>query len=95
MGLHICLYKNGEDHPDWDYLRRGNDRNFPHLIDWDKTTYQKVHKYPEEDENYWRPTDLIELRQRIISTGWGDIDRYLHLVNLIENDPEVYLYFSY
>ena len=95
MGINICLFKDGEDHPDWDDFRRGNDENFPSLVNWDSIVLGGMHKFPELHEDNWRPTDLPELRQRIINTGWEDADRYLYLVGLLESDSECYLYFSY
>lgn len=93
MGINICLYKNGEDHPDWDYLREGNDKNFPSLIDWGVIVYQKGSSY-WDDRQHFRPTDIDALKQRVISTGWYDIERYLHLISLLENDEDCWLYFS-
>lgn len=94
MGLHICLYtKDGEDHPEWDYIRQGNDRNFPSLIDWDKVEDPSFELW-EEPEGFI-PTDIDALRQRIIDTDWDDKERYLHLIDLLVNTKGSYLYFSY
>ena len=92
MGLHICCNIDDQDHPDWDYLRRGNDRNFPSLIDWENTI-RKVDSYGEEIG--FRPTDMDSLKQRLLDKGWDDEERYLHLLSLVENNENVWLYFSY
>lgn len=92
MGIHICLYKDGKDHPDWDFLRRGNDRNFPSLIDWEKTTtiYDKY-----QEPIGFRPTDLDEIKNKLNVLDWEDKGRYLHLISLLEKDESLLLHFSY
>lgn len=94
MGVHIKLVRNGEEHPDWDWIRVQNDRDFPSLIDYDKIIKNPdaIHHY---DENEFRPTDLDALRSRIKETGWLNTRRYLHLVDLIEKYPDYWLYFSW
>ena len=92
MAINICLYReDGKDHPDWDFLRQGNDRNFPNLIDWDKTVTM-LGRWGDEG---FRPTDLEALKERILQTGWPDKDRYLHLVKILEDEPRTQLHFSY
>jgi hypothetical protein len=89
MGIHICLIKNDKDHPGWDFLRQGHDKEFPSLIDWDKVEYREDIKWD------FRPTNLEELKIKIHGTEWEDKGRYLHLIDLIENDPDCWMYFSY
>lgn len=88
MGIHICLMKDGQDHPEWNYLRVNNDLKFPDLIDWNN-----VIKNPKNYEE-WRPTDIDKLRERINSTDWDNKERYLRFVDLIESDHEYWVYFS-
>lgn len=94
MGINICLYKNGENHPAWDYLGKGNDKNFSSLIDWDAVVYQEESSY-WDDSQHFRPTDINILKQRVINTGWYDVSRYLYLISLLEDDEDCWLYFSY
>ena len=96
MGIHICLYlKNKErDHPDWDYIRVVNDRDFTSLVDWDE-----VQKFEGDDvilreDGAFRPLDLDEFRKRINATDWQNKDRYHHLLDLVERD-DAWIYISY
>ena len=92
MGLNICLYKSRyEEHPDWDCIRQGNDRNFAKLINWDNVEYL--------EDKYQEPvgfiiTDIAELREKVTAQKWGDEERYLKLLQILESEPSSYLYFS-
>jgi hypothetical protein len=90
MGIHICLYKNEEDHPEWDYIRQANDRDFPGIIDWGKVTFCNG-----EEDDYFRPKNIDELREKINNTDWDNKERYLKLMDLISRDADCWLYFSY
>lgn len=90
MGLHICCLKNNDDHPDWDYIRQGSDRQFPDIVSFDKTYYKD-----DRDKYEWRPTNIPELRQKIEATDWEDKARYLHLLDILEQDTDTWLYFSW
>lgn len=90
MGLHISCLKNNDDHPNWDFLRQGHDSEFADLIDFDKKYYKN------ENEKYeWRPTNISELRHKVEQSGWKNKERYLHLLDILEQDPDVWLYFSW
>jgi hypothetical protein len=89
VGIHICLMKDGEDLNGWDYIRQGHDRDFPDLINWDEVEFK------DQDFDCWRPKDIGELKTRINNTRWEDKGRYLHLVSLVEDNPDYWIYFSY
>lgn len=93
MGINIILSKGGEDHPEWDYFRQGSDRLFPHLIDWGNTEARGFSSYYDRDD-YFRPTDIDALKERLIAQKWEDEDRYMHLISLLEKDEDCWLYFS-
>lgn len=93
MGLNICLHKqDGTGHPHWDDGRFGHDRQFPSLINWEKTE-SLTNRYQEEYG--FRPTNIPELRLALEQLDWDDKERYLHLLDLLEQEPTSYLYFSY
>ena len=85
MGIHICIQNNGVDHPDWDYIRRGHDSDFPGLIDWRNVTW-----HPEYEG--FRPKNIPLLRKRILKTNWDDKNRYLTLLDIIEKDPDYWIH---
>ncbi len=91
MGIHICLEDcERNDVREWDWLRQADDRSFPSLIDWAKCTYK------DEGSEYFRPTNLVELANKVNNTGWPQcsIDRYIHLLTLIEQNCGYWLHFS-
>ena len=90
MGLHICVIKDGIDHPAWDSTRQGHDHEFSNLIDWDKVTNKN-----DEDQDDFRPTNIPELRAQICELSWDDAIRYLQLLDILEQDENVWLYFSW
>lgn len=91
MGVHICLLKNHEDHPGWDYLRQANDSEFTQLIDWEDITYRDGDPHTEE----WRPNNMESIRSKIMGTEWHNMDRYLSLMMLLEKDADCWLHFSW
>ena len=87
MGVHICIYdESGNDVKEWDRLRQANDKQFPELTDG--IPYEEV-------EHGIRLKEFEVLRNRIKSTDWNNKDRYLLLVDLLENNESYYLYFSW
>lgn len=99
MGLHICLMdKDSTDHEDWDYIRQGNDRIFPDLIDYDDIIEPpKPDNYFEySSTNMFRPKDTNKIRNKINTDKRIEYkERYLYLMDLIDDNPDYYLYFSY
>ena len=89
MGMNICLTNDQKAHDDWDDTRQGSDRMFPDLIDFDKVVFKTCEK--EE----FRPENIEELGHKVLATGWPDRGRYLRLLDLIKNNPDYWLYFSY
>ena len=89
MGINICLRLDGEDHDGWDWFRYVNDRYFPGLLDTIKAVANPLNS--EE----CRPCNLDSLRSVINDTGWDNTDRYLNLVDLLESDPDCYIYISW
>lgn len=85
MGLNICFVKGFEDHPEWDNLRQGSDRAFPNIIDWEKV--ESLDGFAE----CFRPTNIDELRTKVNETDWPSKERYLHLLQLIEENPDYWL----
>lgn len=96
MGLNICVYGSGTDeHPDWDWSAYSGDREFAAMIS--KLPHKRENRLPEPDlELFYRPTDFAIWRKAIAAGNWDNgPDRYLALVDLLENNPECWIYLSY
>jgi hypothetical protein len=90
MGLHICLLDDdGNDVEGWDYIRQGNDRSFPALIDFDNI----IHQEELSDSSGFRPTDIDRIKRDLYKEGWYDCERYINLLNLMESG-KYWLFFS-
>jgi hypothetical protein len=99
MGIHILIQSihTFDDHPDWDYLREVNDRHFPGLIS--KVEVVRLHLDGVDDNSfynkYFRPKNIKEVRDLIDNTNWENKSRYHKLLNLLEEDDDYFLKFSW
>lgn len=85
MGINIHVKnQKGDNHPDWDWIRYGNDEQLTELIDW---------KQVENSEVGFRPIDIPGVRQRIDATDWLNKSRYHQLLDYVE--AGWWIYFSY
>lgn len=93
MGLHICFMDNFHDHPDWDFLRGGNDKDFATLV----CNTIDISLGERNDTGCFRPTadQLLALHKAIDKTDWDNKQRYVDLLNLIPENPSYFLSFSY
>ncbi len=86
MGLHICIMNDEwEDHPDWDDLRQWDDKRFPNL------PYEKVSC--QSDSLLFRPKSISEFREVIANSDFDRKERYLLMAEILERNPEYYIYF--
>lgn len=82
MGIHINVEQDvGIDHPEWDWIRVQHDREFQELLDGMDFVYRNAY----ENDGYFRPVQIENLKDNIRDTGWDNADRYLHLVVLLES----------
>ena len=85
MGLHICIVtKDGREHPDWDYIRQGDDRDNAKLLTRDHNSWHSGKSYRDDDWLLMRPTETTLL------IG----DRGAEMTKLLE-DPKWWVYISY
>lgn len=89
MGIHITIKnKRGEEHPDWDYIRYRNDRDFWSLI----TRLEQPKGFIVDDEYGdvigFRPGDIPALRRQIIRKQYSNEKRYLQFCDIMEEDEQ-------
>jgi hypothetical protein len=95
MGLHILVCcdrgrDDRDDHPRWDSVRYNNDAEFQTLL----FGYDLI-SHPEWDGGWFRPVDSAALRAGIREAGWQNGSRYVELLDILDGDPAVWLYFSH
>jgi len=86
MGIHITI-KNlaGERHPDWDWIRYGNDKEFFYGVLMEQDIEWIV---DEGDTLGMRPKDIEGLREAIREEDYSNEDRYLGFCDLLEADGQ-------
>jgi hypothetical protein len=95
MGVNINIETtDGQRHPDWDYTRYGGDRDFAsafHDLDVDEWTPKG---FPWEDDRIvYRPKDFAAFRALAAKSEWPE--RWAKAADILETNPEYWLYFSY
>lgn len=87
MGINISIVNRElEKHPGWDWIRRGNDREFYY------TMLRLPHVPIYDEEGYClglRPGNLGFLRRMV--AGWEDKERYLKFCDILEGDEQWFL----
>lgn len=95
MGLNILL--EGPDfkrHPDWDDAKLAGDKEFAQMFE--SLPFDRGLRGGAPDfEPYYRPTDFTAWRQAISSREWPNPGRYEKLMDLLEANPDFYIYLSY
>ncbi len=99
MGLSICLMKLapkwGTDHPQWDAGKHGGDREAVQLMHTlpNEECDLAVHEVDRGIDLFYRPTDFAAWR----AAQWPDVnaDRWRQLIDLLEADPDYWIYLSY
>lgn len=95
MGIHVSL-KNaeGEEHPDWDWVRHAGDREIPGILDGMETV--DLNDSGRYDEWCRRPTDVAAFRKRLEeANGEMNADRWDHLCRLLTDNPRFGLSWTY
>ncbi len=96
MGLNICVQRPDHtgDHPRWNWTRMVGDREFAKLV----SKLPKVTKGPNGYGDDWifiRPADFQARRDAIAKVEWPNEGRFESLLDILENEPEYWIYFSY
>jgi len=91
VGLNIVVETiDGFDHPTWDPVRRGPDRDIAIMI----KSLPTVHTQDFEGDTIIRPSDFSAWKQAApVDAEVGS--RYLDLVAILEADPEYWIVLSY
>lgn len=95
MGINIYIQTtSGEDHPEWDSLRYGGDREIASaLIGLDKDTWEPD-GFPYSDDRYLqRPKDIAQFRA--LAADNPNPQRWLKAADILEGQPEYWLWLSY
>lgn len=94
MGLNINVINaaNFADHPDWDSVRYGGDRDFVALA---STLPSEEMPYTLSDSSLIRPVGFDAWREAINKHGFDNSDRYLNLLHILETDESYWLNVSY
>lgn len=92
MGINISLYKGNREHPDWDSARYSGDRDFAGMLD----KLPHVRRGDEfEGEYLYRPSDFAAWRREIAARDWPNPGRFERMVDLLEQDPDYWIYFGW
>lgn len=96
MGLNICVMRSDHtgDHPQWDRARYAGDREFAALA----VTLPRITKGPYGYGDDWifiRPADFAAWRNAVAGVEWPCEGRYSELLDILEREPDYWIYFSY
>lgn len=98
MGVNIFMVKPKiypSDHPDWDWTRQSGDRVFWDVCKGLEFDEVRDDGFPIMSDYVWyRPKDFAAFR----AAPWPDEyarRRWHHAADLLEADPEYWLYFGY
>lgn len=91
MGLNIAIQKNGVDHPEWDSSRFAGDREFPSFM---RGLPQIVKTSLGSEDPEYRPGDFAAWRAAIASREWPNPGRFEKMMDLLEQNPDYWLYFG-
>ena len=93
MGIHICIVKaDGTEHPDWDGIRCAGDREIPAIV-FDIPHDQSC-MFGDPDYETYRPTDFAAFRERLSVFDYNQT-RWQQMADILENEPDYWLRFSY
>lgn len=102
MGVYLCVQRlpDHEDHPEWDFGKYVGDREFMDMmLSALPCVVQKEGENPwvEDIRFNYRPADPDAWRQAIAVGDWGGVgnkDRLFELVDILESQPEYWVYCS-
>lgn len=94
MSVHLCVVRGFADHPDWDWSTNGGAKEFAREILGKLPKEEKNRCEPPDYEWLVRPTDFGEWRRVIIESDICNREYFLGLVELLEREPEYWLYVS-
>lgn len=95
MGVNICVQNRAyKEHPDWDSMRYAGDKEFALMISEFPCVKENWSSQPDF-EMYIRPADFSIWRKKLAEREWPNPGRLEGLVDLLEREPDYWLYFSW
>jgi hypothetical protein len=95
MGVNIYVYNSeGKECSQWDWIRYAGDRDFMAMFCDLPSVRKDTLPFPDI-EPYYRPSDFAVWRDAIASREWPNPGRFEYLVDLLETNPDLWVYFSY
>jgi hypothetical protein len=95
MGINICVVnRRHQEHPDWDWIRYAGDREFAAMVGDLPKQEENWSSHPDFDW-HMRPADFAAWRKAIADREWPNPGRLEGLIDLLEREPDYWLYFSY
>lgn len=93
MGIHISLHRlQGNysiEHPDWDWVRHAGDRQFPSVL------HANPMVQAPDDDQLLRPKDVNQLREAINASGIDQPERFHQLADILDREPNTWIYLGY
>lgn len=95
MGVNICVINRSyKEHPDWDSGRFAGDKEFASMIG-EFPRIEENWSGPPDIELYIRPADFAVWRAKLAEREWPSPERLERLVDVLEREPDYWLYFSW
>jgi hypothetical protein len=92
MGVHIKVEKlDYTEHPTWDWIRHAGDRDFPAFV---SLLPAVKHWVDPDDAPHMRPADIATWRAALAAREWPNPGRFEQLLDILEQEPDYWLYFS-
>lgn len=95
MGINICMVDGAGDRvPEWDWIRYAGDRDFPQVVSGLEIEQAPASLCVRVDDYLFRPKSISAWRARIAEVDWPNPGRFEHMLDLLEADPNRWLYYS-
>jgi len=96
MGLNLCVGDpaSGKEPREWDSTRYCADHDFVRFLSANYTPDVSYDAY-DGRPNYYRPKNLVAFRRAIQESDLENKERFLELVDILEQDPRWHIYVSF
>lgn len=101
MGINLLVYDevSGREYPGWDSLRYSGDGDIAKLLsDLPSVSRNGLRDHltlPPDCEPHYRPTDFEAWRRAASNRIWPNPGRFEALIDILEKNPNCWLYISY
>lgn len=94
MGINISIYGPGsKEHPEWDSGRYAGDRDFAAMLGKELPTIQRGD--PLIEDMMYRPADMALWRSVIAAREWPNPGRFERMVDILEANPDYWIYMGW